>query len=366
MSAARPTGLLTADDYAAARQQGLLGLGTGLLAASGGGPYANLNQRLALGLRSGQSAYQEALDQQAKQAQAGQAYDFDQLKMQAAQQGMADQQKLAAGRARIIQQNPLPDQSNPQATAAWIDRVLPQFIMLGDTDTLGKLSEIRKSLGGSVATANLGDRMQFYNPQTGAVIREAPIAASPNALMVGERFTPATQARIEQGIISRFDAQTKDYTKAHEAWSQVDHVLQRALSDTHSPDDIIQLVDGISRLNNPGAVVRVGTVQIQLQKIGSYADKLRMWLGRGAKGAWPTDIVKGIARAAREIASEHAKQYNDLRAKAVKRGEQYGMDYMGDVLPNVWSDFGSDAPSGADVPALSTFNFGGAGFGGQP
>lgn len=172
----------------------------------------------------------------------------------------------------------------------------------------------------------------------GRPMEEAAPARSTLSRM-GE-MTPTAQ----QGIIDRtsaaFARDTKDYAKAAEAWSQVNHVLQRARSNTHSPDDIVQLLDGISRLNNPGAVVRTGTVQLQLQKIGSLSQKLQMWLQRGATGAWPTEVVEGIATAARQIAQEHQKNYNDIRRRAIQRGNNASPglgQQLDDYLPNVWA-----------------------------
>ena len=308
VSAARPTGLLTADDYAAARRQGLLGLGQGLLAASGGGAqYSNLNQRLAAGLQAGQQAYQQALGQQAAQAQAGQQYDAQGLQMQQTREAMQRQQALEQGRARIIQQNPMPDASDPQAMARWIDQVLPQFIMIGDNETLGKLSEIRKSLGGSVATVNLGDRMQFYNPRTGEKIREEAIAQSPNSLGAG-MITPRQQASIVGQIESSFRNYTKDDEAAAHAWAQMDQIRMRAAAGIGAPDDLIGLIDVISKLYNPGAVVRVGTVKITLEKLGSWKQKAMNWQAQGLTGAPDPELVRQIALAASRIAEEHRHQ----------------------------------------------------------
>jgi hypothetical protein len=326
-----------------------MGLGTGLLAASGGGPYQNLNQRLAQGIQGGQGAYQGALDRAQATAMAGQGYEMNQLKMQGVRQDQARQQQIMQGREQIIAANPMPDSTDSAALASWIDRVLPSFIRIGDTETLGKLSEIRKSIEPKdrVATVNLGDRTQFYDPRTGQPIREERQGQGPGTLKIATEMTPVQQERLWSTTLSNFRQGTKDYVKAAEAWGQVDHVLQRARSGAHSPDDIIQLIDGISRLNNPGAVVRVGTVNIQLQKIGSLEQKLRMWVGRGARGAWPTDIVEGIARAAREIASEHEKQYSRLRENAKARGEHLGLpsDYIDASLPNHWLDGVRDTPT---------------------
>lgn len=357
-SAARPTGLLTADDYAAARRQGLIGLGTGLLAASGGGNYQNLNQRLVEGVQGGRGAYQGALERASAQAMANQKYETGAFALSAAKQDQAREQQLMRAREQIISANPMPDGTDAGSLSQWIDRVLPSFIRIGDRETVGKLAEVRKSIEPkprALQTTNLGDRTQWTDPTTGAVIREERNGQGPGTLRIATEMTPVQQERLWNTAVNQFSTQSKDFGKAREAWSQVDHVLQRARSGHNSPDDIVQLLDGISRLNNPGAVVRVGTVNLQLQKIGSFADKLRMMVGRGYKGAWPREIVEGIATAAREIAHEHEKQYSRLRAKAAARGEHIGLpaEYIEASLPNIWQDgVEGSAPAAAPVPAL--------------
>lgn len=349
-------GLITEEDIRNAQRQGLLGLGTGLLAASGPhtGPRTTLMQALGQGIQQGQQAQQGYLD-------TAQTRNVRGLQVQGMQREQQQAQQRAAARAQIVSQFPMPAANDPNALRQWIDQTLPLWLQ-HDPETAKQLSEIRKSLqpaaGRSVQHVDLGDRVQVIDGATGEVLREVPKAASPSVRMRGELMTPAAVDRATNAIVGSFDRQTKNYTTAHEAWSQVDNVLQRARSGTHSPDDIIQLIDGISRLNNPGAVVRVGTVALQLQKIGSYGDKLRMWYDRGARGAWPTDIIEGIARAAREIAQEHAKQYRDLRQRAVRRGERIGLDYMDEVLPNAWEGFDAGTPATPTAP-LSSFNFGG-------
>lgn len=348
-------GLITEEDIRNAQRQGMLGLGAGLLAASGPSTQrTSFLQAVGQGLQSGQQAQQGSLDATMQRRATGAQVGRMQNETQQAQ-------ARATARAQILQQYPPPGANDPEGLKKWIDATLPLWAQ-ADPQTAGQLADLRKSLNGptpppaSVQHVDLGDRVQVIDGRTGAVLREVPKAASPSVRLRGDLMTPASAARIEQNIISRFDAQAKDYTKAAEAWAQVDHVLQRARANDHSPDDIVQLIDGISRLNNPGAVVRTGTVALQLQKIGSYADKLRMWMARGSSGAWPTDIVEGIARAAREIAKEHAHQYNDLRGRAIKRGERVGLDYLDDVLPNVWEGFDAPAPT---PPPLTQYRFGG-------
>lgn len=367
MSAAQPTGLLTADDYANARRQGLLGLGKGLLAASGGGPYANLNQRLAEGVQGGQGAYQSALDRAQAQAMANQGYEINQLKIGGAKADAARQQQIMQGREQIIAANPMPDGTDSASLSAWIDRVLPSFIRLGDTETLGKLSEIRKSIEPkqtNLQVSNLGDRTVWTDPRTGEIVRTEKNGQGPGTLRVATEMTPVQQERLWSTVVGQFAQQGKDYQKAAEAWSQVDHVIQRARAGHPSPDDLVQLIDGISRLNNPGAVVRTGTVNLQLQKIGSLEQKLRMAVGRAGRGQWPRDIVEGIGVAARAIATEHAKQYGRLRENAAKRGEHLGLapEYIDASLPNVWRDGVEGTGTGADTapaPDLSQYHFGG-------
>jgi len=362
-------GLITAEDIANARKSGLLGLGAGLLAASGPSTQrSTMLQAVGQGLQGAQQSYQGSLDTSMQRQ--GSALRIGQ--MRAEQQA---QQARVAARAAILRDHPAPDGTNPDDLRKWIDATLPLWLQ-SDPETAKSLSEVRKSIqeptppsldmahqisGSDPRLRALGvDPSKSYTVQLdrqGRIVGQ-PLAegASANALMRFGEMTPAAQQTVITATQNAFDRETKDYAKAAEAFSQVNAVLQRARSNTHSPDDIVQLIDGVSRLNNPGAIVRAGTVNIQLQKIGSYADKLRMWVAQGGRGTWPTDIIDGIARAARTIAQEHRKQYNDIRQRAITRGTRAGVPYLDTVLPNVW-----DNTEGVDdnTPPLTNYNFGG-------
>ncbi len=353
-------GLLSERDVAGARKQGMLSAGASLLEDSqptvGGRDFLS---SVGHALNVGRDGYQGAIQNKVAgiaqtQDMAGnrQNMDFNRMKMDALGGEQTRQRMMQSARADIMSRHGQPDTSDPQGMATWIDQVMPELIKVGDEETVARLSEIRKSIqpkeSKSLMSLNLGDKMQLVDPHTGDVVQERPIAQSPNnaaTINLREQMTPVQSARAEQAIVSRFDSQTKDYTKAHEAWGQVDHVVKRALAGNHSPDDVVQLIDGISRLNNPGAVVRTGTVQLQLDKIGSMRQKAEMKYGQAANGMWPKEIVQGIARAAQAIAKEHATQYNDLRKRAKRRGEHSGITYMDDVLPNVWGTGDSQIPT---------------------
>ena len=157
MSAAQPNGLLTSEDYAAARKQGLIGLGTGLLAASGPGPQ-NLGQRLASGIGAGQQAYQGALGSAGNLAAGNQQFQ-------------ARQQQLQVGEARkaIFAQFPPPaDASNPEAVNAWLDQVIPRLVPV-DPEGSQQLLQLRKSMveRGQGQAVQLGDQATTFVPGKG-------------------------------------------------------------------------------------------------------------------------------------------------------------------------------------------------------
>jgi hypothetical protein len=352
--ALQDAGLLTDEDISSAQRQGMLGLGASLLADSGpklAQNYVTPMAAIGRGIQAMQGGYQGAVQSAAGMREGS-------LDYQAKKEELARRGQLRTARENIIKQYPMPTNGDRQSMLQWINSVLPHFIEANDEQTTTSLSEIYKSLGGQSSQVHnpqqldLGNKVILRDPASGQVVGEFPKGPTPNNVRLGEMMTPAAQQRVESNIIGEFDRQTKDYVKAHEAWSQVKAVVDRARNGSHSPDDIVQLIDGISRLNNPGAVVRTGTVQLQLQKIGSAEQKLRMWLDRGAKGAWPSDVVEGIGRAAAQIAKEHQKQFTDLRKRAIARGNHYGLDYLDGVLPNTWADGVQDdsAPAGWHPP----------------
>lgn len=349
-------GLLSPEQQQAARRRSLFDAGISMLGTS---QNHGFGEALAAGVQGGRASYSGAVQDQV----AGQEYQ--------------KQQALAQARAQIAQHFASPN--TPEAPADTDQRLrgmMAAFLNIGDTESAGKISEYLKTRN----TADIGpkpilDKLDTggavvdrrFNPQTGKyeVIGTTPKTPTPMQQNTLDRFgemTPAAQQRVITSTQTAFDRETKDYTKAAEAWSQVAHVADRAASGTHSPDDIVQLLDGISRLNNPGAVVRVGTVKLQLEKIGSYADKLKMFAARGFKGTWPNEIIQGITNAAREIAKEHERQYNDVRKRAITRGTKAGIPYMDQLLPNVWETSGSPT-GGSAAPALpaglETYKFGG-------
>jgi hypothetical protein len=368
ISAAQPTGLLTADDYANARRQGLMGLGSGLLAASGGGNYQNLNQRLAEGIQGGQGAYQQALDRAQAHAAASQNYDLGQLRLDTGRQDLAagkqDQarlQQIRQMREQIIQANPMPDSADSATFAQWIDRVLPAFIRIGDRETVSQLAEVRKSIepkAHPLQTTNLGDRTQWTDAQTGALVKEERNGQGPGTLKIATEMTPVQQERLWNTALSQFGTQANQagYVKAHDAWNALEQVRARALSGQVGKEDLIQLIDGISRLNNPGAIVRQGTIRITMDKLGSWADKLKLWRDQGLYGKLTPELALSIVANAQQLAAEHAKQYGKLRGTIMKRGEHLGLpgEYIEASTPNVWGDssVGGSAAPAAVAPRL--------------
>lgn len=134
-------GLITEEDIANARRQGLLGLGAGLLAASGPSTQrTTFTQAVGQGLQAGQQAQQGALDTSMQRRMAG-------LQAGGLQRDARRQEAVAAARQQIVAQNPMPPESDANRMVAWIDRVFPLFVQSGDDEMISRLTQIRSSIG---------------------------------------------------------------------------------------------------------------------------------------------------------------------------------------------------------------------------
>lgn len=159
-----PQGLLPEEEESA-RRQGLLQLGAGLLESAGPQPYrVSLGQAFARSLGPAQ--------QRASEFGAG-----------LAQQRTA--QAAAQQRAAIFERyGPELDRAgtSARATGEVLLRMLPEFIKVGDTETVARLSELLKSMGLGDAARNVvlprGSRL--VGPD-GRVITEADHTAAPGS-----------------------------------------------------------------------------------------------------------------------------------------------------------------------------------------
>lgn len=153
-------GLLSPDDVRQARAQGLLGLGASLLESSGtvvGGPAPTIGQALGRGILAGHQGFTQAI---------GSAASLQQ---------MAEQRAVAKARAEqragIIAKYPAQPGETPQQVLDRLRRMLPEFINIGDKETVTSIVELLKSAGNDADArpqeVDAGDRVILRDPRTG-------------------------------------------------------------------------------------------------------------------------------------------------------------------------------------------------------
>lgn len=127
-------GLVTPEDAQLARRDMLMRFGAGLLSQSGWQPAPGTSMGEALG-----SAMQ-------------QMPNWSDVLSSAAERnvGLADARKsqgLDTQRQAILAKYPAQPNETPQQTGARLLRMLPEFVQIGDTETVARLSEVLKSMG---------------------------------------------------------------------------------------------------------------------------------------------------------------------------------------------------------------------------
>jgi hypothetical protein len=160
-------GLLSPEETKAGRMQGLLSMGASLLSNSGpktADKYVGFGPALGQALQAGQGAMQAPLENK-----------MNVMQLQAAKAGLEGKQlelarakKISDARQAIIAKYP-PPTNEPGAMAAWSEKVLPHFIEIGDSDTVGQLTDLRKSLTPKdrYQQTQVGDAATTFDPATG-------------------------------------------------------------------------------------------------------------------------------------------------------------------------------------------------------
>lgn len=317
-------GLLSPDDIAAARRQGLMHLGISLL----GDQSQHFGEALAHGLNAAQQSYGGDLTQTAQQQMVGQE--------------MRQRMNIIKARQQIAQQ--FPPQPN-EAPAQTIDRMKGMFaayLNAGDLESAGKLGEVLKSIGKdptpSLQHVDTGKEILGVDPHSGAVITRYPKSAAPKSgdeVSAEQRFN----AQNLNSILDDYRADSQDFRKAMSGYESIKGAM--AHPNMAQP---FAVLDSYARVVNPGAVVRQGTMAV-LQEMGSYDQKVRRWLDMAQKGQWPPDMLGAIKNTVDGIMKEHYQDYlGGARKRALMRGKQENIDIT-PYLDNF--DFSPDAASSA-------------------
>lgn len=295
-------GLLSDEDVSNARSQGMIGMGVGLLNSRGGSPLAD-------GITGGQGAYQKALGSAVDMNEAGRAYSTEQNMLQK--------------KAAIAQAYPV----SPDMSASQMREVYMAYMQAGIPIPTG-LSEIIKSMdqGNGFTHVDKGDRIGFYD-KSGKLIKEEKKGATPGSDAAGERAERREQvAQTRQGqaisnqVIDDFNRETADFHKAYAGYE----VLKGARNAPGFLSPMAAL-DAFARVINPGAAVRIGTMQM-LKQQGSFGDKTERYLQMAMNGQWPEGMMNSIQSIVDGIMQEHYETFNDARARSVARAQAAGVD----------------------------------------
>lgn len=346
------SGLLGPEDSKQLRNQALVKAGLAIAGGTGG-----LVPALSQGLEAGQETYQGGIK--------------DALTSQQLQQNMYSTAMKTAQQAKVLearrQYPPLPDANDHDALRKWMDQVIPMAINAGDMEVLSHVSEIRKSIEPKEPPANEkmtgisggapSLRAAFPNAKldpsktytvtqdrsgkfVGQPMEEGINATNQARIDLHDTMTPLQLQRLKNTVVGSYESQLNQLhtTAAADAWAQVRNLAARSQAGTPTADDVMGLIDGILRLNNPGAVVRSSTMQIALDKIGTLPEKIQAKIRMASQHGWPPAMVASIVEAAKGIAEEHQKQAVDARERAMHRGLDAGVnvDEMDRALRDPW------------------------------
>lgn len=326
-------GLLSPEDIAAARKQGMLNLGISLL----GDQSPHFGQALARGVQSAQGAYGNQVNQT--------------IQTQVTGQDARQKMNIIKARQQIAQQFPPAPGETPAQTIDRMKGMFTAYLNAGDLESAGKLGEVLKSIGKDAASPALqhidaGDKILVTDPRTGATIREIPKGKSPksgDAVDAGQRFNVDQTNKI----LDDYRTDTAEFRKAQSGYE----VLKGAISHPGLAQPFAVL-DAYARVINPGAVVRQGTMQV-LQEMGSADQKVRRWIEMAQKGQWPPDMLQSIKGTIDAIMQEHYQTYLDgPRKRALLRGKQSGVDIT-PFLDNPNFSFPGGAPTAGAAGASS-------------
>jgi hypothetical protein len=300
-------GLLSPEDIATARRQGMMNLGFSLL----GDQSPHFGEALAHGLQSAQGGYGNAVNQTVQTQMVG--------------QDVRQKMNILKARQQIAQQFPPRQGESPAQTIDRMKGMFAAYLNAGDLESAGKLGEVLKSIGKDAAGPALqhvdaGNKILVVDPHTGQTIREIPKGPAPKDPNAPVAAADHYRAEQTNKILDDFRTESADFRKASSGYE----VLKGALAHPGLAQPFAVL-DAYARVVNPGAVVRQGTMQV-LQEMGSYDQKMRRWLDMAQKGQWPPDMLQSIKATIDGIMDEHRSTYREMRKRALERGRRSGVD----------------------------------------
>lgn len=332
-------GLLSPEDFAASRKEGLLNLGLSLLSDGGYRPAAeqvSFGQALSHGITSARDAYGQSIDRTLHDKQVGQQ--------------VRQQRSILDSRAAIAKAYQAAPGETFEQGRKRLFSMFNAYTAAGDTEMAGKLEPVVRAIheakSANVGHVDLGDKVGIIDPKTGNVLSTIPKGETPGQGRSDARAAAnetRTQTLQKNTIVRDFARATADYTKAEGAYS----TLQGARANPKNFLTPMAALDAFARTINPGAAVRVGTLQM-IKQYGSFGDKTQRYLDMASKGQWPPQMMDQIYSLVDGIMADHTTEFSRLREEAVARGADSGVDV--DKILHKPRVLGAPKASGKNLP----------------
>lgn len=319
-------GLVSPEDADSARSDQLMRFGAGLLQGSGWSPMGT-PMGVALGNAVQQTPdWNEVLGGIAKQN----------VGLRQAQKA----QGLDAQRQQILSKYPAGPNETPKDTGARLLKMLPEFIQIGDTETVARLSELLKSMGFGDQKHETRGPYSAINPATGlpqqfdilpdgtrrwAVDPEGrPIR--PTERTGQEQVETQRQFMREQQLDDDYYRRTKDIQEAYQFVDQTMNNIPLAKSGNGAAQ--VELLYAFVKALDPASVVREGEVSLarQATPFWSQARALINKYEQNQSVVVPPKLVEQIEGLLTSRLRGFEKRWNTVRSNIVRRAERWKID----------------------------------------
>lgn len=310
-------GLLSVERINDLKRLSLARAGLGIYGASQPGPNAQpLGQAIAANLGSAIGEFPQMLEGAA--AGAGRIASFNR------------EQELIRSRREIIAANP---RQPGESETDWLRRLYPLFLQAGDTETVTRLTELLKSVGGQAnpalreGTLPTGEPRVFRVPAAGPATPVEGMLPEPN-----QDRSIAQNAINEQRRFQRENQLNDDYNRTVNPWLIPYGALKRAVTYKdaalagNGPAQVQLLYAFINTLDN--SVVREGEVGL-LSRAAPILDRAHQAYNKilqGKAAAIPPEMTRQMAAILDDLQGRFADRFTAWRQHYTKRALRWGVD----------------------------------------
>jgi hypothetical protein len=316
-------GILAPEDVQAARTQGLLGLGAGLLESSGWSPTPqSLGPALARGVQGGMQGFQGGLGQAAQMAQLAQS-------QQAAQRQMEVRSRIGKMLEGI---------TDPAQRFQKAQEMMAAAVEAGDTEVVGALSQLVVAMKPDTRAAAVKRDWVDMGGQKVLVGEDGmPVRGPDGKPMTMQKTAPPrdpnaadpTAGVAAQRMFQREQQLADDYRSATKEHAVVGNSVSTMLSvggDARRGDPYAQmlLIFNFMKANDPGSTVRE-TEYANAQNAAGVPEKIRNYWNKMLDGQFlgssqVDEILGQVGNMARSWQSRQAPILQQYRTRAQRWG----------------------------------------------